>query len=88
MRNGLTVIFLDFAHRLTTIEDLATRDNVINVPVALPTGYVVNRPSQNMATAGDRVDVNKEPSKEVLTEHIYYYRYYSYSFWRKMFYNN
>jgi len=57
--------FLDFAHRLTTIEDLATRDNVINVPVALPTGYVVNRPSQNIAAAGDRVDVNKDPSKEV-----------------------
>jgi len=65
--------FLDFAHRLTTIEDLATRDNnVINVPVALPTGYVVNRPSQNIATAGDRVDVNKEPSKEVCEDFIAY----------------
>jgi len=61
----LIVFLLDFVHRLTTIEDLATRDNVINVPVALPTGYVVNRPSQSMAAAGDRVDVNKEPSKEV-----------------------
>ncbi|XP_050428808.1 oxidized low-density lipoprotein receptor 1-like [Adelges cooleyi] len=50
-----------FAHRLTTIEDLATRDNVINVPVsALPTGYVVNRPNP---TIGDRVDVNKEVSE-------------------------
>lgn len=61
-----TVSFIDFAHRLT-IEDLATRDNVINVPVALPTGYVVNsRPSQ---TIGDRVDVNKDSSnnKEVRT---------------------
>lgn len=67
LRNGLIVfLLLDFAHRLTTIEDLATRDNVINVPVALPTGYVVNRPSQNIAAAGDRVDVNKDPSKEVL----------------------
>lgn len=55
-------LFLDFAHRLS-IEDLATRDNVINVPVALPTGYVINRPSQN---AGDRVDANKDgPNKEV-----------------------
>lgn len=72
-QNGLIVFFLDFAHRLTTIEDLATRDNnVINVPVALPTGYVVNRPSQNMATAGDRVDVNKEPSKEVYEYFIVY----------------
>lgn len=61
----MIVFLLDFVHRLTTIEDLATRDNVINVPVALPTGYVVNRPSQSMAAAGDRVDVNKEPSKEV-----------------------
>jgi len=58
---------------LTTIEDLATRDNnVINVPVALPTGYVVNRPSQNMVSAGDRVDVNKEPSKEVYEYFIVY----------------
>lgn len=59
------VLFLDFAHRISTIEDLATRDtNVINVPVALPTGYVVNRPNQ---VIGDRVDVNKEgPSKEVI----------------------
>jgi len=71
LRNGL-IIFLDFAHRLTTIEDLATRDNVINVPVALPTGYVVNRPSQNIAAAGDRVDVNKEPSKEVFEHFIVY----------------
>lgn len=55
--------FSDFANRLTTIEDLATRDNVINVPVALPTGYVINRPSQPV---GDRVDVNKDgPNKEV-----------------------
>ncbi|CAI6368447.1 unnamed protein product [Macrosiphum euphorbiae] len=61
----------DFAHRLTTIEDLATRDNVINVPVALPTGYVVNRPSQNIAAAGDRVDVNKDPSKEVSETDMY-----------------
>lgn len=58
-----SVLFLDFSNRLT-IEDLATRDtNVINVPVALPTGYVVNRPNQ---VIGDRVDVNKDgPSKEV-----------------------
>lgn len=56
------MLFLDFVHRLT-IEDLATRDNVINVPVALPTGYVVNRPSQ---TIGDRIDANKDGSnKEV-----------------------
>lgn len=66
----MIVFLLDFVHRLTTIEDLATRDSVINVPVALPTGYVVNRPSQNMAAAGDRVDVNKEPSKEVLIYHL------------------
>jgi len=61
--DDVVMSFLDFAHRLTTIEDLATRDNVINVPVALPTGYVINRPSQ---TVGDRVDVNKDgPNKEV-----------------------
>ncbi|XP_025414937.1 C-type lectin domain family 12 member B-like [Sipha flava] len=59
----------DFIHRLT-IEDLATRDNnVINVPVALPTGYVVNRPSQNI---GDRVDTNKDgPNKEVSETDMY-----------------
>lgn len=65
---------LEFAHRLTTIEDLATRDNVINVPVALPTGYVVNRPTQSIAAAGDRVDVNKDgPSKEVFEHFIVNY---------------
>lgn len=63
-------VFLDIPRRLTTIEDLATRDNVINVPVALPTGYVVNRPTQNIASAGDRVDVNKEPSKEVFAHFV------------------
>lgn len=53
-------MFLDFVQRLS-IEDLATRDNVMKV--ALPTGYVVNRPSQII---GDKIDVNKDgPSKEV-----------------------
>lgn len=61
------MLFLDFVQRLT-IEDLATRDNVMKVPVALPTGYVVNRPSQ---TIGDKIDVNKDgPSKEVCTGYI------------------
>lgn len=62
--------FADFVHR-PSIEDLATRDNnVISVPVALPTGYVVNRPTQ---VIGDRVDVNKDgPSKEVRMYHVYY----------------
>lgn len=61
--------YADFVHRLS-IEDLATRDNnVISVPVALPTGYVVNRPTQII---GDRVDVNKEgPSKEVRICYVY-----------------
>lgn len=60
-----------------TIEDLATRDNVVNVPVALPTGYVVNRPSQT--AIGDRVDANKDgQNKEVrmsfkIGTYLYYY---------------
>lgn len=55
--------FLDFVQRLT-IEDLATRDNNV-MKVALPTGYVVNRPSQTIV---DKIDVNKDgPSKEVCT---------------------
>ncbi|XP_050535864.1 CD209 antigen-like protein B [Daktulosphaira vitifoliae] len=59
----------NFPYRLS-IEDLATRDNVINVPVsALPTGYVVNRPNSGFS---DKVDVNKEaPSKEVSETDMY-----------------